>query len=48
MVSVDVEAEEERKIVMVWLRGRWRGSGCRGFVGAIVVVGVSSWSVAVL
>ena len=47
MVSAAVEAEEV-KIVMVRLRGRWRDSGCKVSVGAVVVVIVSSSSIAVL
>lgn len=46
MVSAAVEAEEV-KIVTVWLRGRWTGSGCKISVGAIVAVIVSSSSIAV-
>ena len=48
MVSVDVEAEGERKFVTLCLRGQWRDSVCKVSVGAIVAVTVSSMSIAVL
>ena len=47
MVSAAVEAEEV-KIVTASLRGRWRGSACRFFVGATVAAVVSSSSIAVV
>lgn len=47
MASATVEAEEV-KIARVWLRGRWRGSAHRFFVGAMVAAVVSSSSIAVM
>lgn len=46
-MSAAVEAEDVM-IVRVRLRGRWRGSGCRVSVGAIVAAVVSSYLIAVV
>lgn len=48
MGSVGVEGGKEGEGGTVWLRGRWRGSGCRFSVVGTVVVVVSSSSIAVV